>query len=40
MRLAGNENNLIMKDQLDDKHTLLSVSTSKLIVLSKKADRF
>lgn len=39
MRLSGNENNLIAKYQLDDEHILLSVNTSKLIVLSKKVDK-
>lgn len=40
MRLSGNENNLIAKYQLDDEHILLLVSTSKLIVLSQKVDKF
>lgn len=40
MRLSGNENNLIAKYQLDDEHILLLVSTSKLIVLSQKVNKF
>lgn len=40
MRLSGNENNLIAKYQLDDEHILLLVSTSKLIVLFQKVDKF
>lgn len=39
MRLSGNENNLIAKYRLDDEHILLSVNTSKLIVLSKKVNK-
>ena len=39
MRLSGSEINFTMKYQFDDEHIPLSVSTSKVIVLSKKINK-